>query len=319
MRAAAAVQGESLRTIERLQSTLGEVLRGKPEVVRLALVALLARGHLLIEDVPGVGKTTLAAALARATGARFARIQFTSDLLPSDVVGVSILDPRTRRFEFRAGPLFANVVLADEINRATPKTQSALLEAMSEQRVTVDGVTRALPDPFFVVATQNPLEHHGTFPLPDSQLDRFMVRTRVGYPAPEEEREILAEERHRRREEAVEPVTRPEELVEIQRAAERVRVDTSLLDYIVSLARASRRLPGIAVGVSPRGSLALVRAAKALALIEGRDFVIPDDIQSLAVPVLAHRLVPAAADRFDTREEAEAAVWELVRSVPVPR
>ena len=252
-----------LDLVDRLSAAVGTVLKGKPETIRLALTALLARGHLLVEDVPGVGKTTLAAALARAVGGRFVRVQFTSDMLPSDLIGVSVFDPQARRFEFRPGPIFANVVLADEINRTTPKTQSALLEAMSERRVSVDGVTRSLPDPFFVVATQNPVEHHGTFPLPDSQLDRFLLRISIGYPSPADEREILASDRAKRDVDDVPAVTEPEGLAHLQQAVERVRASELLLDYMVAIAHATRRAPGVAIGVSPaRDSRAAARGAR---------------------------------------------------------
>ncbi len=300
----------------RLAGAVSAALLGKPEVVRLALAALIARGHLLVEDVPGVGKTTLASALARAVGGRFARVQCTSDLLPSDILGVSVFDPATRRFEFREGPVFANVVLADEINRATPKTQSALLEAMAERRVSVDGVTRPLPEPFFVVATQNPVEHHGTFALPDSQMDRFAMRLSIGYPSAEMDRAILAGEDG---EVAIEPVLDPAGLARLQDAATRVRAVTQILDYVVAIAQATRRLPGVAIGVSPRGSLALLRAARAAALLDGRDYVRPGDVKDVAVAVLAHRLVFEGAADGAPRDAAEDAVREVVALVPVPR
>jgi MoxR-like ATPase len=305
--------------LERLQEALGEVLRGKPEVIRLALTALLSRGHLLVEDVPGVGKTTLAAGLARAVGGRFVRVQFTSDLLPSDLIGVSVFDPAERRFEFRPGPLFANVVLADEINRTTPKTQSALLEAMSERRVSVDGVTRPLPQPFFVVATQNPLEHHGTFPLPESQMDRFLMRIQIGYPSREDETAILRGDRDQRVDEVVPAITDPPGLAALQEAASRVRVSEPVLDYITRMAQATRGLAGIAIGVSPRGSLALLRAARAAAFLAGRGYVVPGDVKSLAVSVLAHRLVIEGAEDGAEREGAEEAVREVLDTTPVPR
>jgi MoxR-like ATPase len=266
-----------------------------------------------------VGKTTLAGALARAVGGRFARIQFTSDLLPADLVGVSVFDPRRREFEFRPGPLFANVVLADEINRTTPKTQSALLEALSERRVTVDGVTRPLPEPFFVVATQNPLEHHGTFPLPDSQLDRFLMRIQIGYPSREDERDILAAHGPQAAVERVEPVTDPQGLAALQRSVDEVAATEPLLDYIVALAHHSRGLPGVAIGVSPRGSLDLLRASRARALVLGRGFVLPDDVKAVAIPVLAHRLVLEGDDEVSNRSAAEAIVREALHTVAVPR
>jgi MoxR-like ATPase len=310
---------EALETIRRLDRAVAGALRGKPDVIRLALTALLARGHLLLEDVPGVGKTTLASALARAVGGKFVRVQFTSDLLPSDLTGISVFDPTTRGFEFRPGPLFANVILADEINRTTPKTQSALLEAMSERRVSVDGVTRALPEPFFVAATQNPVEHHGTFPLPESQLDRFLLRIRIGYPSPEDERAILADDRNGIMADDVPVVTDPGGLAHLQSCAERVRATTAILDYMVSLSQETRRTAGIATGVSPRGSLALLRASRAHALVCGRDYVTPDDVQATAVPVLAHRMVLEGVEEGCDRDAAEQAVRDLLDAVPVPR
>jgi MoxR-like ATPase len=308
-----------LERIERLTEAVGSALRGKPDVIRLSLTALLARGHLLIEDVPGVGKTTLAAALAQAVGGRFVRIQFTSDLLPSDLTGVSVFDPQARQFEFRPGPLFANVVLADEINRTTPKTQSALLEAMSERKVSVDGVTRPLPEPFFVAATQNPVEHHGTFPLPESQLDRFLLRLRIGYPSHAAERDILEADRTADPAPRVPPVTDPEGLAALQAASAAVRTSTAVLDYMVALTQATRTLPGVATGVSPRGTLALARAVRAFALLAGRDYATPDDVKALAVPVLAHRLMLAGADEEGNREAAEQLIEEALGRIPVPR
>jgi len=318
-KAADVAAGTEREVIERLSAAVAVALKGKPDVIRLALTALLARGHLLVEDVPGVGKTTLAAALARAVGGRFVRIQFTSDMLPSDLVGVSIFDPQARRFDFRPGPIFSNMVLADEINRTTPKTQSALLEAMSEGHVSVDGVTRSLPEPFFVVATQNPVEHHGTFPLPDSQLDRFLLRISIGYPSAADERRILASDGVPRDEDDASVVTDPEGLALLQRAAEQVKVSELMLDYIVALTHATRRSPGVAIGVSPRGSLALLRAARATALLCRRDFVIPDDVKVIATPTLSHRLVMEGAEDGADREAAEEAIREVLQSVPVPR
>ena len=277
--------------IRALRDNVETAVRGKPEVVRLAAVCLLARGHLLIEDIPGVGKTTLASSLARSLSCSFRRIQFTSDLLPSDILGVTIYDQTTHTFTFREGPLFANVVLADEINRTTPRTQSALLEAMSEYRISVDGTTLQLPMPFFVIATQNPIEHHGTYPLPDSQLDRFLMRIRIGYPEHDAEKEIIARQRLVRAADLVAPVLSGEEVIALQKMVHEVRVDDALLDYLLAIVKATRTADPVALGVSPRGSLSLHRAAQAHALVEGRDYVTPDDIKTMAAPVLEHRLV----------------------------
>jgi MoxR-like ATPase len=306
--------------IQGLEQNIGRVLVGKGEVIRLAVVALLARGHLLIEDVPGVGKTTLAAALARSVGAQFQRIQFTADMLPSDVLGVSIYEPGRTEFVFKPGPLFTNFLLADEINRTTPKTQSSLLEAMNEAQVSLDHTTHVLPRPFMVLATQNPLEYEGTYPLPESQLDRFMLRIRIGYPTSLDEKLIL------RGGGAVSPdaltaVLSPAEVLELQDIAERVRVDESILDYLMAIVAATRRSPLLALGVSPRGSRALLRAAQAHALADGRAYLIPDDIKTLAVPALAHRVI--AKTRVDPSGDSggsDAAILRsLLQEVPVPR
>jgi MoxR-like ATPase len=304
----------------KLQQAIETVVRGKSEPVKLALVSLLAGGHLLIEDVPGVGKTTLAHALAKGFDCTFRRIQFTSDLLPSDILGVSVFNQAERAFEFRRGPVFANVVLADEINRTTPKTQSALLEAMSEGRVSVDNQTYVLPRPFLVVATQNPIEHHGTYPLPESQLDRFMLRIRMGYPDPEAEKDILRTQNLRSGLEHLKPVLQANEILEAQQAVSEVRVDESLLDYILAIVDATRRSEFLLAGVSPRGSLALHRAAQALAYYEGRDFCIPDDIKRLALQVLSHRVIVNAKYSSPDRrsEEAEAIMEEILQSIEIP-
>jgi len=304
----------------QLESSLRRVIRGTDEVVRLALVALFARGHLLIEGVPGVGKTTLAQALARGLDCSFQRIQFTSDMLPSDVVGISIYSAIEQRFEFKPGPVFTNVLLADEINRTTPKTQSALLEAMNEGQVTVDSHSHRLPQPFLVIATQNPVEHHGTYPLPESQLDRFLLRARMGYPQGESEREILRSEAGAARLDDVRPALSSADVVAIQQEVARVRVDDSLLDYTLEIVRKTRDSEFLSLGVSPRGSLMLYRAAQAMAYIEGRDFAMPEDFKSLAVPVFAHRVVVNArySSMLKKSEQAEQVLREIVESVAVP-
>jgi MoxR-like ATPase len=313
---------EAAERVALLQAAVERVIRGKADAVRLSIVTLLAGGHLLIEDVPGVGKTTLAQALARAIDCSFQRIQFTSDLLPSDVIGLSIFNERAGEFEFRHGPVFANIVLADEINRTTPKTQSALLEAMAEGNVTVEGVTYRLRAPFMVVATQNPVEHHGTYPLPESQVDRFMLRLRVGYPAFEVEKEILRDRERGDPLETVRPAMSGEEVVELQRAVNSVSVDDALVDYLMRVVAATRDSETLDLGVSPRGTLALFRAAQALALTEGRDYCLPDDIKRLILPVFAHRLV--VNSRFSSSslhrrsEEAEEVLREIMKTVSVP-
>jgi len=306
--------------LTQLRQSLNEVVRGKPEVVDLALIAALARGHVLLEDVPGVGKTTLAQALARGLGCTFKRIQFTSDLLPGDILGVNIFVQQRGAFEFKPGPVFANVVLADEINRTTPKTQSSLLEAMNEGQVSIDDETRPLPDPFIVVATQNPQEYHGTYPLPESQMDRFMVRLRMGYPAVGIEREILKGRRGPPPVQAMAPVLDPERLRALQAEVDAVRVDDLVLDYLLQIVHGTRRAPNVLLGASTRGALALQQACRARAFLEGRRFVLPDDIKALARAVLAHRLV--MADEVDPlirgRDEAERTIGEILEQVPVP-
>lgn len=306
--------------IAELQGAIEGVIRGKSETVKLALIALLAKGHLLIEDVPGIGKTTLANALARTLELSFQRIQFTSDLLPTDVIGLSIYNQRTGEFEWKAGPIFSNIVLADEINRATPKTQSALLEAMAEEQVTVEGVTRRLPLPFIVVATQNPSEHHGTYPLPESQLDRFMLRLHMGYPALEDERSILRDRESGDPLTSVKPVMRMADVLELQERVAEVRVDDVLVDYLLQITDMTRNWETVELGVSPRGTLALFRSAQAMALIEGRDYCIADDIKRLVVPCFAHRLILATrvnALRHRTRE-AEQVLLDILQNATVP-
>ena len=301
--------------IRRLEENVQMVVRGKAEAIRLAVVALLARGHVLIEDVPGVGKTTLAQALAKSIGLEFQRIQFTSDLLPSDIIGVSIYRRESERFEFSRGPLFANIVLADEINRATPKTQSALLEAMSERRVSVDRERYELPEPFIVLATQNPLEFQGTFPLPESQLDRFLMSLELGYPPRAEERELLVSGGVEDILRSLAPVVDREELVEMQRRVAGVRVADKLADYIITIAEATRSSEEFALGVSTRAAQDLFRAAQAMAVCEGRDFAVPDDVQRTALTVLPHRVVLRAGGGIKV---ARSALRGVMSRIPVP-
>jgi MoxR-like ATPase len=306
--------------VSQLQRSIARAIYGKEEAIQLALITLFARGHLLIEDVPGVGKTTLAQALAKSFHCSFQRVQFTSDLLPSDVLGVSVYQPDTRDFEFRPGPLFANIVLADEINRTTPRTQSALLEAMNEAQITVDGKTHPLPQPFLVIATQNPVEHHGTYPLPESQLDRFLMRIKMGYPSHETEREILRRRAFDNPIETLEPVADVSEVLAMQEAVTHVKVDASLHDYALEIVNRTRNSDQLALGVSPRGTLMLQRAAQARAFLEGRDYCVPDDFKQLAVSVFAHRVVASArhASLQKKSETTEAALREIVDSVRVP-
>lgn len=319
MSSAATMASESDSTLDQLRTALEAVLEGKPEAVDLSLTCLLARGHLLIEDVPGVGKTTLARGLAKAVGGELRRIQFTSDLLPSDVLGVSVFDQRSSSFTFKQGAIFGNVLLADEINRASPRTQSALLEAMNEGQVSVDGQTLPLPEPFFVIATQNPDDFAGTYPLPESQLDRFMMRIHIGYPPSQVEQRLLLTPNADRVGECPH-VLDPQGLVKLQREVERVRLDPSLATYLHALVSATRNAPSIAVGGSPRASLNLARAARARAKLRGRDYCIADDVHELATPVLAHRVrLAAQADGYvPSADEAEATIRELVARVPVP-
>ena len=289
-------------------------------MVRLAMVSLLARGHLLIEGVPGVGKTTLAHAVARALDCSFQRVQFTSDMLPSDVLGISIYSVVEQQFEFKRGPVFTNVLLADEINRTTPKTQSALLEAMNEGQVTVDAHSYSLPQPFLVIATQNPVEHHGTYPLPESQLDRFLMRVRMGYPDMNAEREILRSEAGASQLEKLQPVLSGADVLEMQHAVTQVRVDESLITYALAIVNQTRESEHLSLGVSPRGSQMLYRAAQAMAFLDGRNFCVPEDIKPLAVPVFAHRVVvdSSYASTLKKSEQAEQVIQEIVDSIPVP-
>jgi MoxR-like ATPase len=306
--------------VSELRRSIARAIYGKEEAIQLALITLLARGHLLIEDVPGVGKTTLAQALAKSFQCGFQRVQFTSDLLPSDVLGVSVYNPETREFEFRSGPIFANVVLADEINRTTPRTQSALLEAMNDAQVTVDGKSMPLPKPFLVIATQNPVEHHGTYPLPESQLDRFLMRIKMGYPSHETEKEILRKRANDDPLHSLQPVADVSEVLAMQEAVTHVKVDDSLQDYALEIVNRTRNSEQLALGVSPRGTLMLQRAAQARAFLDGRDFCLPDDFKHLAVSVFAHRVVASARHASLQRksETTENALREIVESVRVP-
>jgi len=311
--------GASSRAVQ-LEASLQKVIRGKDDVLRLALISIFARGHLLIEGVPGVGKTTLGQALARAIDCSFQRVQFTSDMLPSDVLGISIYSAIEQQFEFKRGPVFANVVLADEINRTTPKTQSALLEAMNEGQVTVDSHSFPLPQPFLVIATQNPVEHHGTYPLPESQMDRFLMRVRMGYPDGEAEREILRSQAGAAQLENLEPVLTGADVLEMQHAVTRVRVDESLVSYTLQIVRKTRDSEHLSLGVSPRGSQMLYRAAQASAFLDGRDFCTPEDFKPLVVPVFAHRVAVSTlySSTLKTSEQTDQVVRDIVESVPVP-
>jgi MoxR-like ATPase len=306
--------------IGQLQQSIESVIRGKSEAVRLALITLLAGGHLLIEDVPGVGKTTLAQTLARSFNCTFNRIQFTSDLLPSDIIGLSVYNQREELFEFRSGPIFANVILADEINRTTPKTQSSLLEAMAEGHVTVENKTYQLPRPFIVLATQNPVEHHGTYPLPESQLDRFMMRISMGYPEPDAEKQILLSQMKRQPIDELKAMMQAQDVLELQHLVREIKMDDILIEYLLKIVNATRNSELLELGVSPRASLALMHAAQAHALLDERDYCIPDDIKRLVGPVFSHRIVinsryGSAVKRTD---DAEAVLAEILKSVEVP-
>jgi len=314
-----ALESVAADKIQLLIEYIGEVFVGKAEVVRLTVATLLARGHLLIEDVPGIGKTLLGVALAHSVEASFRRIQFTNDLLPSDILGLSVFNQRDTQFEFKPGPIFSHVVLADEINRSTPKTQSALLEAMNDLQVTIDGKTHALPEPFLVIATQNPVEYHGTFPLPEAQLDRFLMRLQIGYPTPEQAKRILMEKDLVHQLKEMRPALRREEVLALQDQADAVRVSEPLLDYIIRIAEATRAAKSVKLGLSPRGALALCRAARAYALVAGRDYCVPDDVKAVAVPVVSHRLVLDTSLYGVARiAESDEAVAGILRTVSAP-
>jgi MoxR-like ATPase len=306
--------------LAELRRSIAQVVKGKDDVIQMALTALLARGHLLIEDVPGVGKTTLAQALARSFHCSFQRIQFTSDMLPSDLIGVSVYNPAHQEFDFKPGPIFANIIVADEINRTTPKTQSALLEAMNESQITVDNHTHPLPNPFLVLATQNPIEHHGTYPLPESQLDRFLMRIRMGYPSRESEKEILRNNAGGSALEKIQPLMDAADVASMQQAVSRVKVDDSLLDYSLEIVERTRQTEQLSLGVSPRGAVMLYRAAQARAFLEGRDYCLPDDFKQLIVPVFAHRVV--VSSRYVSvqkkSEQAESILREFIDTTRVP-
>ncbi|MCB9555505.1 MAG: MoxR family ATPase [Deltaproteobacteria bacterium] len=302
----------------RIDQAVEKVIAGKQEVVRLLVTALFARGHVLIEDVPGVGKTTLARSLARAIGGTFRRIQFTADMLPSDIVGVSIYDQKNDRFDFKQGPLFANVVLADELNRTSPRTQSALMEALNEGQISVDNDTLPLPDPFFVVATQNPIEHFGAYPLPESQLDRFLLRVSVGYPDAQTERKIVAERGGYDRVGEIDPVLESEALRTAQRLVDKVAVDPALLDYSLRVVEATRQSDYLSLGISTRGAIAWYRAAQGYALADGRGYCVPDDFKTLALPVLSHRVVLASNQRADDVRNAQRVLQDILAAVPIP-
>ena len=312
------VPTETQAQIDALERNIGGVLLGKPEPIRLTVVALLAGGHVLIEDAPGVGKTSLAKALSRSLDCEFTRLQFTPDMLPSDILGSSLFLANVGEFEFRKGPIFTNVLLADEINRTTPRTQSALLEAMSEGQVSVEGRTHQLSHPFLVIATQNPFEYEGTYALPENQLDRFMICTQIGYPERETELRVLSSRRNGEPVDRLTPVLNAQQLAELQAAARKVHVEESVSEYVLDLVTATRNHEELELGVSTRGALTLYRAVQALALIEGRTFAVPDDVKRLAVPVLAHRVVPRGLIREGQRQRARIIIRQILMQTPVP-
>jgi len=303
--------------IRRIIENIGKVIVGKPEVLELAIVAVLCEGHILIEDVPGIGKTTLAKALARSLGCSFHRIQCTPDLLPSDITGINFFNQKRSEFEFRPGPVMSNIVLVDEINRATPRTQSSLLECMQERQITVDGVTMPLPRPFLIIATQNPVELHGTFPLPEAQLDRFLIKLEVGYPSEEEEDIMLLRFKQDNPLDSLPEVTSAEEIIKLNQLAQEVHVEQSVRRYLLDITRQTRSNAEIELGASPRASLALYRAAQALALVKGRDYVIPDDVKRLAIPVIVHRLI-ASTEAYLHNLNKEKLIENILAQTPVP-
>jgi MoxR-like ATPase len=305
--------------VGELEANIAQVVLGKSNVVRFCIVSLLAADHVLLEDVPGVGKTLIGKALAKSISAAFCRIQFTADLLPSDITGGNVYNPQTGQFAYTRGPIFGNIILADEINRTPPRTQSALLEAMSDRQVTVDGQSNPLPSPFMVIATQNPFEFEGTYPLPESQLDRFLMRIAVGYPDREDELQVLSSHRVGEPIENLQPVLDAEQVVSLQQAVRQVVVDESINGYLLDIVDATRRCEELRVGVSTRGALCLYRASQALALVENRDFVIPDDVKRLAVPVLSHRVIAKGYLQGTHRQAMEALIARLVEETPVPR
>ncbi len=312
------VAADSARIVSQLIDNIGQALLGKRDVIRMAVIGLLADGHVLIEDVPGVGKTLLGRALARSIAGSFRRIQFTPDLLPSDILGTNVWNAQSATFVFKPGPVFANVILADEINRTTPRTQSALLEAMNDRQVSIDGTTHELPAPFLVFATQNPFEFEGTYPLPESQLDRFMLRIRVGYPPRDEELRMLREHREGEPIDRVKTLLSPEEVLELQRQVRAVEVHDDLAGYLLDIVQATRENEHLSVGASPRAALNLYRAAQAAAFVDGRDYVTPDDIKSLAVPVLAHRVIASSQLYGAGSTFVEQVIRDIIDSVPVP-
>ena len=311
---------KATESIRALEDNITSVIFGKQKVIRLALAGLFGKGHLLIEDVPGIGKTTLARAIANSIDCTFQRIQFTNDLLPSDIIGVTIYNQHTQQFEFKAGPIFANVILSDEINRTTPKTQSCLLEAMNDLQVSVDGVTYRLPEPFLVLATQNPVEFHGTYPLPESQLDRFMLKIRMGYPPSDDEKNMVTGQQISPPVDSLEPVINAEDVRAIQNMVLDIKVEEALVNYLKAIVDATRDSQAIELGVSPRGAMTFYKAAQANALVMGRDYCVPDDIKELAIPCLSHRVIPAIRLEVDgpRTEVAERAITEILDRIPVP-